>query len=514
MINNKEFNLFSKELMSSLENSDIKTHNKTKHIIVSPRCFKKSLMMLRTDKSEQIKDYYLDLEEMFKMYLKYQSDYNINIMNNQLKLKDEELLEEKRKNNDHVQMFIQSNLLVMMEYVYIATSKNYAKLNIFKIGKTKSFQTRIHGYNTGRDSDDAFYYVYIMKCVDCTSLENMIFSRLKNFKYIDRYGKERNEMYRIHYDYIVKIINEFNTFEQLNIVNLNNIYTEYYSVYNDIQYKSFDEIKIDNFEEYIKDEFDDNYESRSELTIRLYGDSENKSKLTNIIINEKLNPFGLEIVNEYTGNCIEQQTFKCDSIFNHVFKVTWDHINEEKSKGCPMCRKHNILEGIKIYEYKKLDYSFTNEYKSFEELKKSKSNINHQLIRNNIREQRWLCSIGEFIYSILAPDENSKLNLKKELNVIELKIIEILEIDYNHMSEKLLLNYASFIYAIDNTNKIIYKGTNATIISKQLKYVNKPNFVNRKTIPKYVNKPTKQYAGYYWTTELTDDFGYKIITLN
>jgi hypothetical protein len=37
----------------------INTHNKVKHIIVSPKCFKKSLIMLRTNKSEEIKDYYI-----------------------------------------------------------------------------------------------------------------------------------------------------------------------------------------------------------------------------------------------------------------------------------------------------------------------------------------------------------------------------------------------------------------------------------------------------------------------
>jgi hypothetical protein len=47
------------EHLCSIENIDINTHNKVKHIIVSPKCFKKSLIMLRTNKSEEIKDYYI-----------------------------------------------------------------------------------------------------------------------------------------------------------------------------------------------------------------------------------------------------------------------------------------------------------------------------------------------------------------------------------------------------------------------------------------------------------------------
>jgi hypothetical protein len=58
-INNKEFTNISMEHLCSIENIDINTHNKVKHIIVSPKCFKKSLIMLRTNKSEEIKDYYI-----------------------------------------------------------------------------------------------------------------------------------------------------------------------------------------------------------------------------------------------------------------------------------------------------------------------------------------------------------------------------------------------------------------------------------------------------------------------
>lgn len=40
LINNKEFNESSKCGLAHLENKEVKTHNKTKHIIVSPDCFK------------------------------------------------------------------------------------------------------------------------------------------------------------------------------------------------------------------------------------------------------------------------------------------------------------------------------------------------------------------------------------------------------------------------------------------------------------------------------------------
>ena len=35
-------------------------HNRTVHLILSPKCFKKSLMMIRTGKANKIRDYYID----------------------------------------------------------------------------------------------------------------------------------------------------------------------------------------------------------------------------------------------------------------------------------------------------------------------------------------------------------------------------------------------------------------------------------------------------------------------
>lgn len=39
-------------------------HNRTIHLIISPRCFKKSLMMIKTKRANEIRDYYVDVEEL------------------------------------------------------------------------------------------------------------------------------------------------------------------------------------------------------------------------------------------------------------------------------------------------------------------------------------------------------------------------------------------------------------------------------------------------------------------
>ena len=69
LLNSKEFLNISKCQTLALENTEINNHNKVKHLIVSPDCFKESLMLLRTEKSKSIKKYYLELEKIFRFYL-------------------------------------------------------------------------------------------------------------------------------------------------------------------------------------------------------------------------------------------------------------------------------------------------------------------------------------------------------------------------------------------------------------------------------------------------------------
>jgi hypothetical protein len=75
--------------------------------------------------------------------------------------------------------------------------------------------------------------------------------------------------------------------------------------------------------------------------------------------------------------------------------------------------------------------------KSFKDMKDLKSQriTNYQLIRNNIREMRWLCPVNGYIYSILEPDKNNQLNLNRTLTEIEETIIKILEIDYDALKQ-------------------------------------------------------------------------------
>ena len=55
ILNSDEFKNFYSNVSVVIENKEFNDHNKAKHLIVSPDCFKQSLILLKTSKSKEIK---------------------------------------------------------------------------------------------------------------------------------------------------------------------------------------------------------------------------------------------------------------------------------------------------------------------------------------------------------------------------------------------------------------------------------------------------------------------------
>jgi hypothetical protein len=141
MVHTKEFKENAKSLNQDLENID--THNKTKHLVVSPDCFKQSLMLLRTDESKIIRCYYLELEKIFKFYLQYQNEYQ------KLKLKKELLDNIKNtKLEKHLYLIEKFNYKQCVYVIEVTVIKNDIETKLIKIGSTKHIHDRILAMNT------------------------------------------------------------------------------------------------------------------------------------------------------------------------------------------------------------------------------------------------------------------------------------------------------------------------------------------------------------------------------
>ena len=129
--------------------------------------------------------------------------------------------------------------------------------------------------------------------------------------------------------------------------------------------------------------------------------------------------------------------------------------------------------------------NYVESYADFEEFKQNNPELNHQLWKNIVREQRWLTPMHGNIFSILSPVDN-KLILAKPLSDYELYIINVLHIDYSLMINQTTAN--SNILAIDDATKTYYSEKSATQLAMRLG-------LNRKTIAKYINS-NKKYNGF------------------
>lgn len=168
-------------------------------IIVRGKTFKKSLMMIRTARAEQVRDYYILLEEILLDYLKYTNrtnEFNKTIecakLNNSLDEYRDKITQMESTQVKMEALRVNDSPIEYNEHVYILTSKRYYALNLFKIGKTKDLKTRLVGYNTGNALDnDQHFYLCSIKTSDSRALEKQIHMILNNFHY-------NKEWYRIN----------------------------------------------------------------------------------------------------------------------------------------------------------------------------------------------------------------------------------------------------------------------------------------------------------------------------
>jgi T5orf172 domain/MSV199 domain len=178
-------------------------------IIVRAKIFKKSLMMLRTERASIIRDYYLMVEEILIDYMKY--THVVTIRNSQFELraieqekaKDTQRIQllEQQLANAQIQFDVDTTPILQNEYVYILTNKRHYSQYLFKIGKSINPKSRLISYNTASPiaDEDMFYIAKIATC-DCSSLEKLIHRLLSNFRH-------RKEWFHIPHHDLKTIIN-------------------------------------------------------------------------------------------------------------------------------------------------------------------------------------------------------------------------------------------------------------------------------------------------------------------
>jgi hypothetical protein len=207
-------------------------YSSAKHLLLSPDALRSTMMRVSTSRGNQVRQYYIDLEKLFKTYVKYQSEYEkrkiateLESANQQIVIAQNQLAAKTTYINNIKSLIENTRPLSFKEYVYIATTDFYSTRNQFKLGKATNLKSRLSAYNTGRPEGDRYYYTYIWPTADSALLEKKITTHLRQWQD----AKDR-EMYVINYDWLYLFTRQVCEHDRVEIEMINELVANYEAI--------------------------------------------------------------------------------------------------------------------------------------------------------------------------------------------------------------------------------------------------------------------------------------------
>lgn len=136
-------------------------------IYITTRTFKKLCILTKTKKGEEVRDYFLDLEDLISEY----KSYIINGLEDKIK---------KYENN------LKKIPNIYKGFIYVFNVSNNNDKELFKIGRTNNLYKRVNTYNSSTADNIELLFIYEVN--DIKSVENCIKIFLSKYKY--RVSKE------------------------------------------------------------------------------------------------------------------------------------------------------------------------------------------------------------------------------------------------------------------------------------------------------------------------------------
>ncbi|AOM63486.1 hypothetical protein [Heterosigma akashiwo virus 01] len=168
-------------------------HNK-KTLYMKKKALKKLMLSVNTQKSSQLHEYYITLEDIFRDYVLYQNEFKIF----QQKKTIDELQQNQFKLKPCSDIYVKK--YEPREKIYIMTRKTYAKRNLYKVGRSTNALKRLVSLNTGNIFEqDKLYICFIQPTYDAKNCENRIHKLLDQFKY-------NKEFYRLPFQFVKDIV--------------------------------------------------------------------------------------------------------------------------------------------------------------------------------------------------------------------------------------------------------------------------------------------------------------------
>ena len=155
----------------------------TNDIHITPECFKRLCMLSRTEKAEEVRTYFIEIESVLDNYKNVIIDH----LNKRI-----DTLENNQK----------PTIDTTVGLIYILKSNDDIE-NIYKIGKSKKFKERILSHNSSHPDNVQILYVYETKYID--EIEACLKAALKSKQY-----RKRKEFYQIDIDIIKEVIKSCN----------------------------------------------------------------------------------------------------------------------------------------------------------------------------------------------------------------------------------------------------------------------------------------------------------------
>jgi phage anti-repressor protein len=144
-------------------NKNNKGANYEDKILLTPDCFKSLCMMLNTKRGNDVRQYYLAIEKLIRMYHKYFEE--------KLQHQNDMLRANQRPIVNHIRGII---------YIFRALNSGDDEL-LYKIGKSDELRNRFYGYNSGNAND--IKPLFQLEVDDIDKVENCIKSMLQKYRY-------------------------------------------------------------------------------------------------------------------------------------------------------------------------------------------------------------------------------------------------------------------------------------------------------------------------------------------
>jgi hypothetical protein len=206
-------------------NPNIRWHMLTKHILISPDAFIRVCSMIKNTKAS---NFFMKLKTLMELYERYKDLFQNRKLQNQSDDENEEtetetetetktninrkigekrkilFVEDRKRIKRMKRLYKHYENMEKNEYIYIATSKDYAKKNIFKIGRASYIKKQFFIHNSNTIDEDEMEVIYHIRCYDAKTIEQGL-RRILRFCHI----KKEKGMYLLHFTHLKDVVEAY-----------------------------------------------------------------------------------------------------------------------------------------------------------------------------------------------------------------------------------------------------------------------------------------------------------------